>query len=82
MGKASPILKVLRTGYLSSLFLGMAMLVLGGVLEPYSVQATTVRQGEGARLVYVAPFKLPITPISAQYFARLIKTAEDAGADA
>jgi len=60
----------------------MAMLVLGGVLEPYSVQATTVRQSDGANLVYVAPFKLPITPISAQYFDRLIKTAEDAGADA
>lgn len=58
------------------------MLVLGGVLEPYSVQASTVRQGDGARLVYVAPFKLPITPISAQYFDRVIKTAEDAGADA
>ena len=82
MGKASPLFRMLRTGYLSSLFLGMAMLVLGGLLEPYSVQATTVRQGEGANVVYVAPFKLPITPISAQYFDRLIKTAEDAGADA
>jgi membrane-bound serine protease (ClpP class) len=83
MGRASGFSKVLRIGYLSSLFMGIALLVLGGLLEPLSVKASTVRQGDGSgRVVYVAPFKLPITPISAQYFDRLIKTAEDAGADA
>ena len=57
----------------------MLMLVLGSVLYPARVDA----QGErGAGFVYVAPFKLPITPISAQYFDRLVKTAEDAGAEA
>lgn len=83
MGMASGVSKVLRVGYLSSLFLGIALLLLGGLLEPLSVKASTVRQGDGSgRVVYVAPFKLPITPISAQYFDRLLKTAEDAGADA
>ena len=82
MGKASPFIRVLRAGYLSSLFLGMAMLVLGGLLQPYTIEAATLKQGDGARVVYVAPFKLPITPVSAQYFSRLIKTAEYAGADA
>lgn len=82
MGKASLFVRLFRTAYLSSLFLGMGLLVLGGLLEPYSVQATTVRQGESGRVVYVAPFKLPITPISAQYFDRLIGTAEAEGASA
>jgi len=83
MGKASLFIKLFRTMYLSSLFLGMGLLVLGGLLEPYSVQASTVRQGEsGGGLVLVAPFKLPITPISAQYFDRLVSTAEERGANA
>jgi membrane-bound serine protease (ClpP class) len=60
--------------------MGIIMLVIGSVVYPTRVRAA---QSEGsAGFVYVAPFNLPITPVSAQYFDRLVKTAEDAGADA
>ena len=79
MGKASKVSRLLRVGYSLSVVLGLVLLVLGGLVSPSSVAA----QGQdGSGFVYVAPFKLPITPISAEYYNRLIKTAEDDGAAA
>ena len=80
MGKASPFVRVLRVAYLASLCLGIALLTLSGILQPLVAQAAPIRQS--GKHVYVAPFKLPITPISAQYYDRLVKTAEESGAAA
>jgi membrane-bound serine protease (ClpP class) len=55
------------------------MLIVSSVFYPTRARA---QSDGGSGFVYVAPFKLPITPISAQYFDRLVKTAEDAGAEA
>ena len=67
----------LRYTYLASLLLGVLMLVSGSILQPAAVSAA-----DNGTHVDVATFKLPITPISAQYYDRLIKTAEDDGAQA
>src|SRR5688572_5691582 len=73
-------LRVFRWGYSLCMAMGIIMLVISSVVYPARVRAA---QSEGSSgFVYVAPFKLPITPVSAQYFDRLVKTAEDAGADA
>ena len=83
MGKASGISKVLRAGYIVSVVLGLAVLVLSGFVRASPAEAApSYRVQETSGFVYVAPFKLPITPISAEYYNRLIKTAEDDGAAA
>lgn len=82
MRKASPVSKVLRVGYVASLLLGIVLLALGTALMATPVQAAPAQQGSTARHVDVAVFKLPITPISAQYYSRLIQTAENDGAAA
>ncbi len=79
MGKAS-FLKVLRASYLASLLLGTLLLGSGGILRPLAAGASNLAQAQGH--VDVGDFKLPITPISAQYYNRLIQTAEDDGAAA
>jgi membrane-bound serine protease (ClpP class) len=80
MGKASFMVRALRASYLASLLMGLLLLVLGGILQPLTARAAPVEQA--GDFVYVATFKLPITPISAQYYDRLIKTAENDGATA
>lgn len=80
MAKASFGFRVLRATYLISLLLGVGLLALGSLLHPFTVRATPTTQAGG--FVYVAIFKHPITPISAQYYDRLIKTAEQDGAEA
>ncbi len=79
MGKASSLVRLMRLSYLASLTLGMVLLAVGGLFGP-AVRAAPTQQGSGH--VDVAVFKLPITPISAQYYDRMIKTAEDDGAAA
>jgi membrane-bound serine protease (ClpP class) len=57
--------------------------MLGSLLEPLAAHASPAAQGQpGSGFVYVAPFKLPITPISANYYERLVRTAEADGANA
>jgi len=80
MGKLSP-LRAIRLAYLGTLLAGLLLLLVGDVFRPITAQA--VRTGQSASgHVDVAEFKLPITPISAQYYERVLKTAEDDGADA
>ena len=50
------------------------------LFAPRPAQASPAAQG--TPFVYVAPFKLAITPISAQYYERIIHTAEQDGAAA
>ncbi|HEX8227855.1 MAG TPA: nodulation protein NfeD [Chloroflexia bacterium] len=80
MRKASPIFKALRAGYLASMLLGVLLLVLGSVVGPPEVRASPLAQG--GRHVDVATFKLPITPVTAEYYNRLITAAENDGAEA
>jgi membrane-bound serine protease (ClpP class) len=80
MRKASPVFKALRAGYLASMLLGVLLLVLGSVVGPPEVRASPLTQG--GRHVDVATFKLPITPVTAEYYNRLITTAENDGAAA
>ncbi|MDQ6694950.1 MAG: nodulation protein NfeD, partial [Chloroflexota bacterium] len=83
MGKAS--LMVLRLAYLASLILGILLLALGAILRPSAADAAPgmqQQQNNNGAHVDVAPFKLAITPISAQYYDRLISTAENDGANA
>lgn len=79
MGKAFS-MRVLRATYLTATLLGMFLIVLSALLEPLRAQAAPASQASGQ--VHVATFKLPITPISAQYYARLIDAAETEGAAA
>ena len=80
----------MRASYLSSLALGMALIVLQALLQPFAAQAyqslnakqNHAQQNQTGGFVYVATFKLPITPVSAEYYNRLITTAEDDGAAA
>ncbi|MGA7730734.1 MAG: nodulation protein NfeD [Chloroflexia bacterium] len=78
MGKVSRFVTVLRATYLGSFVIGLVMLLLGAFAPP--VQAAPAGQSSG--FVYVARFKLPITPVSAQYYDRAIATAERDGAAA
>jgi membrane-bound serine protease (ClpP class) len=80
MGKRSrKFFGLVRMGYSLSLVLGVLLLVVSSVLYPLRARA----QSEGgAGFVYVATFKQAMTPVSAQYFDRLVKTAEDNGASA
>ncbi|MEA2575006.1 MAG: hypothetical protein QOH93_2304 [Chloroflexia bacterium] len=80
MRKASPAFKALRTGYLASMLLGVFLLVLSSVVGHAEVRAAPLTQGSGQ--VDVATFKLPITPVTAEYYNRLITTAENDGAEA
>ncbi|HST05353.1 MAG TPA: nodulation protein NfeD [Chloroflexia bacterium] len=80
MGKQSRFIWVFRTIYLTSFLLGMVMLLVGGLFAPRPAQASPAAQG--SPFVYVAPFELAITPISAQYYERIIHTAEQDGAAA
>lgn len=80
MGRASIFLRVMRATYLGSLLLGLLLLALHSFLQLSTAGASPLRQGGG--FVYVATFKLPITPVSAQYFERLVTTAENDGAAA
>src|SRR5437868_7116527 len=73
-------LRTLRATYLGSMLVGMLLLVMGSVLQPVAAQASQLSQSSGR--VDVAEFKLPITPISAQYFDRVIQNAENDGAAA
>ncbi|MEO8287761.1 MAG: nodulation protein NfeD [Chloroflexota bacterium] len=85
MKKASTLFRVLRGAYLGSLLLGVLLLLLGGLFQsftPSSASASPLRQTGGNGFVYVAKFKLPITPISAQYYDRVISAAENDGANA
>ncbi len=79
MGKKIP-LRVLRVSYLASLLVGTLLLTLGGILEPLSTQAASNAQATTGAHVDVALFKLPITPVSAQYYTRLLQGAEEDGA--
>jgi membrane-bound serine protease (ClpP class) len=81
MGKASPFFRVLRAAYLGCIALGTVLLVLGSVLEPLAAKASPAAQSDTG-FVYVASFKLPITPVTAEYYDRLIETAEKDGAAA
>ena len=80
MRKASPIFKALRAGYLASMLLGVLLLVLSGVVGAPGVRAAPTSQA--GKHVDVATFKLPITPVTAEYYNRLITTAENDGAAA
>ena len=86
MGKASFLFRALRWGYLGSLTLGVLLLTLGGLLQPFTFirkrfpSPQTRHNGNG--FVYVAKFDMPITPISEQYYDRVIKAAQDDGANA
>src|SRR5687768_8346286 len=81
MGRASKIHMLLRAGYILSVLLGLILLAVGGLVRSSPAGAAPLnRAQETSGFVYVAPFKLPITPISAEYYDRLIKTAEDDGA--
>jgi membrane-bound serine protease (ClpP class) len=89
MGRASRFFSVLRAAYLGSIALGVVLLVLGSAFAPGVARAaespavaTSPAAQDGTGFVYVATFRLPITPISAQYLERLIKNAEDDGASA
>jgi membrane-bound serine protease (ClpP class) len=63
------------------MLVGMLLLVVGSVLQPVGARASEVSQSSSvAGHVDVAVFKLPITPISAQYFDRVLKAAEEDGA--
>lgn len=79
MGKASLFSKVMRASYVTSIMLGLFLLALGGLLRSVAY-ATPAAQTSGH--VDVATFKLAITPVSAQYYDRLISTAENDGASA
>ena len=88
MRKASPIFKALRAGYIASMLLGVLLLVLSSIAVPADARSTG---GVSARStptphppmqVDVASFKLPITPVTAEYYNRLITTAENDGAAA
>lgn len=79
MGKVSA-LRIVRVSYLASLVLGTLLLALSALIEPLAYAATP-HQNEAAH-IDVAVFKLPVTPISAQYYDRIIQAAEDDGATA
>ena len=76
MGKVSA-LRIMRATYLGCLLLGTLLLGLSALVEPLAY-ASTPHQKEAAH-IDVAVFKLPVTPISAQYYDRLIQAAEDDG---
>lgn len=81
MGRASKIHTLLRAGYILSVLLGLILLAAGSLVRSSRVEAAPLdRAQDTGGFVYVAPFKLPITPISAEYYNRLIKAAEDDGA--
>jgi membrane-bound serine protease (ClpP class) len=80
MGRQSHFITVFRFAYLGSFFLGMAMLLVGALFAPRPAEASPTAQG--TPFVYVAPFKQAITPISAQYYERIIRAAEQDGAAA
>ncbi|HUP26899.1 MAG TPA: nodulation protein NfeD [Chloroflexia bacterium] len=82
MGKASKASGLMRAGYILSALFGLLLMAVGSLLQPVSVRANSQSALQGSGFVYVAPFKLPITPVSAEYYNRLIKTAEDDGAAA
>lgn len=86
MGKASLLFRALRWTYLGSLTLGMLLLTLGALLQTFtaSVSASPLRQSNdnGNGFVYVAKFDMPITPISEQYYNRVINAANNDGANA
>lgn len=77
MGKVSRFIAVMRATYLGSLMLGLVLLLVGAIFAPH-VKAAPASQGAG--FVYVARFKLPITPVTSQYYDRAIETAERDGA--
>ncbi len=80
MGKISA-MRVIRATYLGSLLVSVLLLVVGSFLQPLSAQASQSGQSSDKH-VDLAVFKLPMTPVSAQYYARLLQTAEDDGATA
>lgn len=80
MGRQSRFISVFRVIYLGSFLLGTLMLLVGGLFAPRPAQASPAAQG--IPFVYVAPFKLAITPVSAHYYERIIHTAEQDGAAA
>lgn len=87
MGKASPssrTSRALRAAYLSTLLLGVLLFALGNTIatRPFTVSAASLGQTNSAGFVYVARFKLPITPISEQYYTRVIQAAENDSASA
>jgi membrane-bound serine protease (ClpP class) len=77
-----PALRALRAAYLSFVLLGSLMLATGGALDTGSAVAAPPGQSGANPVVEIGRFDLPITPISAQYYDRLIKSAEDDGASA
>src|SRR5438093_9524970 len=80
MGKYFPV-RALRIAYLGSLVLGVLLVALGGLIESAAYGYASPQQQAGGH-VDVATFKLPITPISAQYYARVLQAAQDDGATA
>jgi membrane-bound serine protease (ClpP class) len=64
------------------------LLTLSALLPPFtaSASASPLQQDNGSSsgsgFVYVAKFDMPITPISEQYYNRIIKAANDDGANA
>lgn len=79
MGKVSRFITFMRATYLGSLALGLVLLLLGAFV-PRSTHASSLAQPSG--FVYVAKFKLPITPVTSEYYDRAIETAERDGAAA
>jgi membrane-bound serine protease (ClpP class) len=69
---------VFRAAYLASLVVGALLVALSAFLDPSPTRAQTASSNR----VDVADFKLAITPISAQYYDRVIQGAENDGAQA
>src|SRR5437879_3153565 len=80
MGKYFPV-RVLRIAYLGSMVMGVLLVALSGLVGSDAYTYASPQQQAGGH-VDVATFKLPITPISAQYFARILQAAQDDGAAA
>lgn len=71
--------RVVRATYLASLLLGIFLLIAGSFVEPVTAAAGP---NDASPHVDVAEFKLPITPVSAAYYDRMIQAAENDGAQA
>lgn len=71
--------RVFRAAYLASLVLGAILVALSAFLDP---SLTRAQSSSASNRVDVADFKLAITPVSAQYYDRVIQAAENDGAQA
>src|SRR3954452_4600134 len=69
------IVRAFRTAYLTSLVLGALLVGLSALLHPVPALADS-----SSGHIDVADFKAAITPVSSQYYARIIQNAESDGA--